>query len=421
MSRDLAVHLGGRRVGTLSEARTNKLRFAYADDVVAAGPLGVPLLSARLPLRARPYTHAEISPFLEGLLPEGAARDRMEDTLGIRRGFTFDLLAAAGRDCAGAVTFTDADRDPPAHRVVPAGDPLDEATIGRLLSALPDRPLGAATDVRVSLAGQQSKLLVTRLEDGWGRPVDGTPSTHIFKPEDARLPGSARAEAFGLAIASLLGLSMIDAAVLELAGRPVLSVERFDRVRHLDGTIERLHQEDLCQALGIDTTRVPDAKYAVAGGPRFTDVAALLDRVSSDARADLRALAAAMVVQVALGNADAHGKNYALLLPSFRLAPLYDLVPTGHWRTMLTADGDVPISRQLAMPIGAATTIDDVTVNDLVAEAASWPGLRADAAADVVDEAIVRLGEVVERAARRVPGVSEQLVDEVGQRVAGLS
>ena len=257
MSRSLAVHLGGRRVGTLTEARTNKLRFSYDDDVIAEGPLGVPLLSARLPLRSRPYTHGDISPFVEGLLPEGPARDRMEDTLGVRRRFTFDLLAEAGRDCAGAVTFTAPDAPPPAHRVAPVGEPLDDETIARLLSSLPDRPLGAATDVRVSLAGQQSKLLVTRLADGWGRPVDGTPSTHIFKPEDARLPRSARAEAFGLALASLVGLSMIDADVLEIEGRPVLSVERFDRVRHLDGTIERLHQEDLCQALGIDTTRVP--------------------------------------------------------------------------------------------------------------------------------------------------------------------
>ena len=64
MSRALAVHLGGRRVGTLTEARTNKLRFTYDDAIVAEGPLGVPLLSARLPLRSRPYTHGDISPMI---------------------------------------------------------------------------------------------------------------------------------------------------------------------------------------------------------------------------------------------------------------------------------------------------------------------------------------------------------------------
>ena len=31
---------------------------------------------------------------------------------------------------------------------------------------------------------------------------------------------------------------------------PALIVERYDRVKVKDGTIRRLHQEDLCQALG---------------------------------------------------------------------------------------------------------------------------------------------------------------------------
>ena len=32
---------------------------------------------------------------------------------------------------------------------------------------------------------------------------------------------------------------------------PALIVERYDRVKVEDGTIRRLHQEDLCQALGV--------------------------------------------------------------------------------------------------------------------------------------------------------------------------
>ena len=87
---------------------------------------------------------------------------------------------------------------------------------------------------------------------------------------------------------------------------------------------------------------------------------------------------------------------------------------------MLTADGEVPISRDLAMPIGSAVTIDEVTRDDLVVEAGRWPGVQRAAAADVVDEALARIGEVVERAARRVPGLDDAVVETVADRITTL-
>jgi serine/threonine-protein kinase HipA len=63
--------------------------------------------------------------------------------------------------------------------------------------------------VRISLAGLQEKLLLTRLPDGaWGSPVDGTPSTHILKPAIARYPNTVQNEAFGMRVAKHLGLSV---------------------------------------------------------------------------------------------------------------------------------------------------------------------------------------------------------------------
>jgi serine/threonine-protein kinase HipA len=43
----------------------------------------------------------------------------------------------------------------------------------------------------------------------------------------------------------------------------VIVVERYDRLRHPEGTVARIHEEDMCQALG----QPPTSKYQNEGGP----------------------------------------------------------------------------------------------------------------------------------------------------------
>lgn len=142
--------------------------------------------------------------WIEGLLPEGETRTILERYFRVRRGDGFALLAALGRDCAGAVA------------VVPPGEaPADPGTLPRALSAaevdeavmsLRQHPLGADEEVRVSLGGLQSKLLLVETADGWARPEAGTPSTHILKPDPPEYPGLVASEAFAQRAAALAGL-----------------------------------------------------------------------------------------------------------------------------------------------------------------------------------------------------------------------
>ena len=90
--------------------------------------------------------------------------------------------------------------------------------------------------------------------------------------------------------------------------------------------LRRLHQEDFCQALGIAAAR----KYAAEGGPGFRQCFDLVRRACSRPAVELLKLLDAAIVQVLLGNADAHGKNYSLLYreDGIALAPLYDLLST---------------------------------------------------------------------------------------------
>ena len=88
----------------------------------------------------------------------------------------------------------------------------------------------------------------------------------------------------------------------------------------------RVHQEDLCQALGVP----PERKYQSDGGPSAADIARLLRdvvRPVAAATTALESLLDALAWNWIVGGTDAHAKNYSLLLSGdqVRLAPLYDI------------------------------------------------------------------------------------------------
>src|SRR5262249_20310205 len=101
---------------------------------------------------------------------------------------------------------------------------------------------------------------------------------------------------------------------------------RYDRVRTAKG-VDRLHQEDFCQATG----RVSRAKYTATAGPALSELRVVLDRHSANALDDVRNLARWCVANLCVGNFDAHAKNLSLLTRAdgtMRLAPFYDVVCT---------------------------------------------------------------------------------------------
>lgn len=98
-------------------------------------------------------------------------------------------------------------------------------------------------------------------------------------------------------------------------------VERFDRVRQNNSLFpRRLHAEDLAQGLGIG----PADKYNVTMEQAFRRLSAV------DHDGNLRRKFLDQVVfNTLIGNADAHAKNYSVLLRpgQISLASLYDAVP----------------------------------------------------------------------------------------------
>ena len=221
-----------------------------------------------------------------------------------------------------------------------------------ILVDLPQRPLAAddAGEVRLSLAGAQSKLPVVEVEGGFALPHgSGRPTTHILKPEPERFPGLVANEFFCMRLAAAAGLEVAEVDRAEtLSGLPYLVVTRYDRDLTQE-PVRRLHQEDLCQALG----KLYIEKYQQEGGPGVVDAMALIDAASSAPARDRPQLWLALVFNVLIGNCDAHGKNYSLLYDSRapRLAPLYDLVSTAAYDEL---------SSRLAMSIDGARMLEEV-------------------------------------------------------------
>ena len=236
------------------------------------------------------FTPAQSRPFFEALLPEGAVREQIATMLRLAASDSYGLLAELGRDCAGALQIIEHKR----LSDVPSVRWLEPEELDRLIHELPQRPLGIAPGdqrLRLSLAGVQRKAVLVRDEDGRiGEPLNGMPSTHILKPQpaDGGYPDIACNEFFCMRLAERCGLSAAKVELISADGRPCLAVERFDR-NTTSSPVLRLHQEDLCQALGL----TPDFKYERRERtlPSYGALAELLDDHSLRPGADRLAAA----------------------------------------------------------------------------------------------------------------------------------
>lgn len=405
MADELAVWLYGERVAVIDHER-DRPRLTYTEEALSLYPLGTPLLSLSLPVTSRRYTQGIVRPFLDGLLPEGESRKSIARDVHVSERDTYGLIRALGRDCAGAVVIQPADDPPPPQPTTASAERLSADQIETLVRNLKSAPLGVGGRVRISLAGVQEKLVLTRMPDGsWGRPVDGTPSTHILKPEIAAFPNTVENEAFSMRVAKHLGLDVATVETTEVADRKLIVVERYDRRVAADGSVERIHQEDFCQATGV----APEAKYEEDGGPSLIRIAGILQAFA--APDSLERLLQTVTVNALIGNGDAHAKNFSLLHHAngaLALTPLYDLMCT-------LCYGD----DQLAMYVDNVHRTNRLTVERIVNEAAHW-GMQRTRAKEIVVDLLEQAPAAIIAAGHETAGVPKQLVSTIEAQLKQL-
>jgi len=240
----------------------------------------------------------------------------------------FALLSTlVGEDCAGAVQFIRRDRGdellnrPGSVSWLPAEEVAERL---RDLRADTTAWLGRSFTSQFSLAGAQAKTALLHRDGRWGVPSGAMPTTHILKPAVAGLDDHDLNEHLCLDAARRAGMIAARTRIERFAEETVVVVTRYDRIS-TGRTIRRVHQEDLCQALGIP----PSRKYQNEGGPGPTQIVRLLrDAMRPTAAEDaVRRFADALAWNWLIAGTDAHAKNYSLLLagPEARLAPLYDI------------------------------------------------------------------------------------------------
>ena len=185
-----------------------------------------------------------------------------------------------------------------------------------------------------SLSGAQPKMVACWINGEWREQRGYTPSTHIIKPTMPSLNTQVENEQFCLRLAEAVELVAAKSTVVSFENVRAIVVERYDRVRvkgsrvlpltSSGGRVVRVHQEDMCAAMGIH----PERKYQRNGGPGLRAIMDLLSGSASPVR-DRDNFMKACAFNFHIKGTDALAKNYSVLLSgdgTFRLASLYDII-----------------------------------------------------------------------------------------------
>ena len=216
-------------------------------------------LTPNLPLDERWHTGKAVSAYFDNLLPEVGVRDFVARALHVSPGNVFALLERFGGDTAGALSLLPQGQLPSSK---PRYLPMTHEAIRQCFASSRGIPLNlAGGEARIAQPGAQDKMAVLIAPTGAiAIPLEDAPSSHIVKPSIDRrvhLPQTAINEALVMRLAAAIGLDVTP--VRYAPDLDAVVIARYDR-QWVDGDLQRLHQNDLCQTLGIE----PGRKYATS-------------------------------------------------------------------------------------------------------------------------------------------------------------
>ncbi len=396
----LSVIIGGRLAGEVDIGR-DLPAFRYDPDYRRTSSVPLSLVA---PLPVGGAEGDRLRNWLLGALPDDPeVLDALCVDHGVARHDPIGLLGGPmGADCAGAVQFCPPEQTEnllfdPGH-----AEPIDDAGIADWLDRMEIDPARRAyrtdgADSGFSIGGMQPKAALRHTaDDGWAVPHGSLPTTHLIKASRSRRwPHEALIEHLTMRTAAGCGIPASRTRIAQFADKEVIIVERYDRTDN--GTI-RVHQEDMCQALGI----APNLKYQRNGGPGPEDVADALRAADPEiADANIGRLLDILLFQWVAASTDGHAKNLSVIHPgdgSVHLAPLYDACCWLPYRK-----GRFEKKTQMAMKIGTDYS------------------LKTADSADALHRTAERLGIDTSTVARRAAHIANALPDALNNAINTLT
>ena len=334
----LNVFFGQIRVGSLSINSRRQFSFEYSRKWLESPEAFQ--ISISLPMQEGGFPHDTVKSFFSNLLPESVVRKLISKQLGISDKNDFMLLKRIGGECAGAISILPESETPESPDQYKYHS-LSDMQLADLIMLIPRRPLLAGQEgIRISLAGAQEKLALFYKDPDFYIPTNGALSNVILKPAMAHFQSSIENECFCMMLAKSVNLNVPPVSIIRKESQQVLLIKRYDRYLDNDA-FKRIHQEDLCQAMGLSH----ELKYQADGGPGLKTCFDFVRMYSANPIKDLQQLIEWVFFNFLIGNMDAHAKNLSFMYQGkqIRLAPFYDMMCTNIYKDL---------SQKLAMKIG---------------------------------------------------------------------
>lgn len=370
-------------------------RFVYGRSYLTRQD-AVPLDPIELKLADRTYsTNALNGVFgaLRDASPDYWGRRVIQKHLGVAQPGELDYLLYSPDDRAGALGFG-LNQAPPAPKRS-FNQTLDLAKVQATADAivadeevLPDavnEQVGNLLLVGTSMGGARPKAVVEDADGLW-----------IAKFNVGTDPwNSARVEHAMLLLARACGLTTAESRVVEVAGRDVLLVKRFDREKTDAGYLRARMISALTLLRAEDTYQSRD-RWS------YVQLAEEVRRVCTEPAANAAEVFRRMCFNALISNTDDHPRNHALIAKDkdWKVSPAYDLTPA------------VPVSierRDLAMECGDAGRF--ANASNLLSQSARFL-LERDQATAIIDTMEAQVSDLWFSTARGV-GVSPADCDKI--------
>jgi serine/threonine-protein kinase HipA len=368
-------------------------RFVYGRTYLAR-PDALPLDPVELKLTDRTYTTTALNGVFRAL--RDASPDfwgRRVIQLGKPQLGELDYLLYSPDDRAGALGFG-LNQIPPAPKRA-FNQTLDLAAVQASADAIAAEKDGP----KDAVAEQVGNLLLVGTSMGGARPkavVEDEAGLWIAKFNVPTDPwNSARVEHAMLDLARACGLTTAESRLVEVAGRDVLLVKRFDREKTEAGYL-RARMISALTLLRADEAPQSRDRWS------YVQLAEELRRACADPEANAAELFRRMCFNALISNIDDHPRNHALIAKEkdWKLSPAYDLTPA------------VPVSiarRDLAMECGDAGRF--ANASNLLSQSARFL-LGRDEATAIIDAMEVQVRNVwfsTARGARVSPADCEKI------------